>query len=707
VVLAALLTALPCARAQPDLGPEFQVNTYTTGPQRSPAVAMHGDGSFVVAWSSGSYYGYHDAPGDSASGAFLQRFDAAGAPVGDEQHVNTFTPGDQFRPDVAALPGGAFVVVWESGCYSRNPGCSPDGSRRAVTLQRFDAAGAAEGGELVVNTFTAGNQGRGAVASAASGAFVVTWASGTYGGVPPDHDDYGIAGRLFTADGAPAGDEFQVNVATLGFQGEPDVAMDADGTFVAVWNDLELGIRGRRFDASGVPLGEIQVASDEKYVQTPRVTLTGGGEFVVVWSAYDYEPLRGGEIRARRFAADGTSLGPAFAVNSYVPGDQYRPALAADAAGNFVVSWTSYDYFGGGQDGDVSGVFAQVFTHDAVPLGGEFQVNVFTTSRQHEPDVAAGAPGEFVVTWTTTPYYGRPPQDGDLSGVFARRMSLRTCAETADCDDANPCTTDACEDGLCLDRRQAGCCQSDAECWDDDPSTDDVCVATACTNPPIPGCVRCARDNPCVAPNACTTAVCELRLGRCELTPVVGCCLAAVDCDDGFTCTEDTCGPGNVCASMPIPDCVPCSEDAECRTGCLIGPETCSAGRCASPAGCPVVTIDDRDPIGAAGKLLARVQIPAGLPGKGKIKAVVTGRVGPLDPPDQPSRRCKEGKVLGRARATLAPGGDTNLLLALRKAGARCLAQDPDGALPVDVTVGVKRKKTRLTLVTEPRTWRQ
>jgi hypothetical protein len=47
------------------------------------------------------------------------------------------------------------------------------------------------------------------------------------------------------------------------------------------------------------------------------------------------------------------------------------------------------------------------------------------------------------------------------------------------------------------------------------------------------------------------------------------------------------------------------------------------------------------------------------------------------------------------------------VLLSLTKAGARCLAADPDGVLPVDVTVRIKRKKTPLTEVTEPRAWRR
>src|SRR5262249_36032293 len=99
--------------------------------------------------------------------------------------------------------------------------------------------------------------------------------------------------------------------------------------------------------------------------------------------------------------------------------------------------------------------------------------------------------------------------------------------------------------------------------------------------------------------------------------------------------------------------------------------------------------------------------IPTDVPGKGKIKAVVTGTIGATGPGDQPSRRCKQGKVVGRGRGALEPGGDTSLLLSLTKAGARCLAGDGDGDLPLDVTVQVRRKKTPLAEVTATRTWRR
>ena len=144
------------------LAVEFQINTRTDGSQYKPAIDSGADGDFVVVW-------YNDALHDgSGTGIFAQRFDAAGAPRGIEFQVNTFTPDDQYSPDVALDDDGDFVVVWRSQ--------GQDGSDGGIFAQRFDSAGAA-GIESQVNTFTEGAQVAPKVAIDGDGDFVVTWHS--------------------------------------------------------------------------------------------------------------------------------------------------------------------------------------------------------------------------------------------------------------------------------------------------------------------------------------------------------------------------------------------------------------------------------------------------------------------------------------------------------------------------------------------------
>ena len=119
------------APAQPiPLGPETQVNTYTTSMQVFPDVATDPLGNAVVVWQSLGSSGT-DPQGFSIQG---QRLDAVGAPIGGEFQVNSYTLNSQYRPSVAVWPDGSFVVVWES--YGS---AGTDTSRRSIQAQRFAA----------------------------------------------------------------------------------------------------------------------------------------------------------------------------------------------------------------------------------------------------------------------------------------------------------------------------------------------------------------------------------------------------------------------------------------------------------------------------------------------------------------------------------------------------------------------------------------
>jgi hypothetical protein len=91
-------------------GGEFQVNSYTTGYQKNPAVAMDADGNIAIAWQS---YGSSATDSDSYS-VQAQFFASTGAPQGGEFQVNSYTNGHQWRASAALGPEGAFVVAWES-----------------------------------------------------------------------------------------------------------------------------------------------------------------------------------------------------------------------------------------------------------------------------------------------------------------------------------------------------------------------------------------------------------------------------------------------------------------------------------------------------------------------------------------------------------------------------------------------------------------
>src|SRR5262249_46479582 len=83
--------------------PDFVVNTVTTDVQSVPDVAMGVDGSFLVTWQSG------DGASDDIH---AQPFGICAEPVGPEFIVNSYTTGEQTAPQVATDAHGQLRVAW-------------------------------------------------------------------------------------------------------------------------------------------------------------------------------------------------------------------------------------------------------------------------------------------------------------------------------------------------------------------------------------------------------------------------------------------------------------------------------------------------------------------------------------------------------------------------------------------------------------------
>ena len=95
-------------------------------------------------------------------------------------------------------------------------------------------------------------------------------------------------------------------------------------------------------------------------------------------------------------------VGPEFQVNTFTTGNQQTHQLspqsvAMDDAGNYVVTWTSDN-----QDGSGYGVYGQRYDAAGTALGGEFQINTYVSSHQQYSTVAMDAAGNFVVTWSSS-----------------------------------------------------------------------------------------------------------------------------------------------------------------------------------------------------------------------------------------------------------------------------------------------------------------
>ena len=262
------------------LGSEFRVNTFTFDYQTSPCVASQSSGSFVVVWQSGQ--------DGSLDGIFGQRYGSAGAPLGTEFRVNTYTTGNQRNASVASDADGNVVVVWQSDAQ--------DGSSMGIFGQRYGSTGGPRGTEFRVNTYTTDFQNSPSVASDSGGNFVVVWQSFSQEGASVAYASYGVFGQRYGSAGAPLGAEFRMNSYTTGGQTLPSITSDSGESFVVVWTSFEQdldgdGVFGQRYGSAGAPFGtEFRVNSYQvNYQSSPFVASGPGGSFVVAWQSFDQD----------------------------------------------------------------------------------------------------------------------------------------------------------------------------------------------------------------------------------------------------------------------------------------------------------------------------------------------------------------------------------------------------------------------------------
>ena len=206
-----------------------------------------------------------------------------------------------------------------------------------------------------------------------------------------------------------AGPEFPVNASTTGDQRTPDVAvLGQTGKRVVVWEGGSPSkVFARFLDATGTPLSAEFIVNNYTGSQHgARIGADLAGNFVIVWA----DPGRNdGNIFFERRNENNVVLNSATAVETYTTGAQQNPAVAVTLGGEFVIVWQSYS----GIDPSESGVFGQRYDANGAKVGGEFQVNQYTTGYQRNPRVAILTSGDFIVTWSS-------PQDEQSGAVMAR-----------------------------------------------------------------------------------------------------------------------------------------------------------------------------------------------------------------------------------------------------------------------------------------------
>jgi len=374
-----------------------------------------------------------------------------------EFQVNSWTDEDQAQPCLVLSEGGGFVIGWDG---------KGDGDKDGVYFRVFGADGGALTEDVRANEVTESAQALMRLAPLPGGGFAAAWTSGV------DGEGAEIRGRVFDADGAPAGDEFGVSDGQTGQDHKaPWVAALSSGRTLVTWAAFGVSggnhdVLGRLFDADGKPLGPaFPIPSDNENDQqyptaaplpsgfvvfwqskpqdgggygvfgrlldvngafsgevfqanettpqnqwTPWVSTSADGGFVVAWDGNGTVDDQG--ISARPYSAAGAPKAPETVLNQETAGDQWEASVAVRSDGSFVAAWESWVIQN--SEGEVH---ARLFSPDGAPLGDEFQANMETYDGQGDPSIGAFADGSFIVVWYSF------AQDGSGRGIFGRRYS--------------------------------------------------------------------------------------------------------------------------------------------------------------------------------------------------------------------------------------------------------------------------------------------
>jgi hypothetical protein len=396
----ALSAAAPGALAGDELlpvGASFKVNVNQQYGQRQAQVDGDPDGeTWTVSWHS-------------PLGADIYRrvLDGSGAPISGETKVNqTFQFMNQSEPEVCTDEHGNVMIAWSD--YNGS-----DGDLMGIFGRVYDAAGNPKGPDFQVNLDPVQSQWEPKGDALPGGGFVMAW-SGTADG------DAFI--RFFDEDGVPTSGDIQTNTITGNAQIDTAVAAGNAGTLLVAYEDFSgaggagTNIFVRAYTHAGVPLGPAETLLNSSTVpgdqKEPRIAADGEGRFIVVYEDRSGDGS-GSAIWARRYSSLGAPLGPEFRVNAATAGHQLRPDVAADYAGNFVVSW---------EDNSTGRSVATLrrFDRNGLPLTGDVFVDVSVAGHQFFPSIGTDWAGEdLLITYAA---FGGPGIPDGADDIYARRF---------------------------------------------------------------------------------------------------------------------------------------------------------------------------------------------------------------------------------------------------------------------------------------------
>jgi hypothetical protein len=386
-------------RVVPTLVGEFQVNSTFLHDQYDPAVAVAANGRKIVVWPSAVDANFNNID------IKAQQYDENGDPVGDELTI-AGTSDQEYDPSVAMDALGNFIVTW-----SVNPGNGGNTDVRFAVFSFGSGAPQLAAGDVAHSTTL--DEYFSSVAADAAGNFVVAYQTEGSGGAT-DRDIYAVR---YSAQGTPLGPTITVSAKPRLGEDGPAVTRAPGGKFAVVYNFADTQIRLRRYSAKGAVLGTETIAKDADSFSTPDVAMDAKGNCVVVWER-DLSGVGGttqADVYSRWVTKDG-DMGPKRTMASG-PGDQYDPTVAIDSAtDNYVVAVEQYD-----PDNDVNTVLVTQRTKQGLQVN-EPGEGIVTLDALDDEIGGFDNDGFYFLAYELPNVPDRG--DGDGSGVFATLGSI-------------------------------------------------------------------------------------------------------------------------------------------------------------------------------------------------------------------------------------------------------------------------------------------
>lgn len=351
------------------------------------------------------------------SGIRGQVFDPWGSIFGSELIISTSTSYLQDNPSVSLQSDGSFLVVWDS--------LEQDGSGRGIYGQFYKEFITPEGSEFLINTLTEGDQSYPAI-SGSNGYYIVTWetANEIYGQIYDSN-----MGKIFK-------EEFLIDNGTI----EHSIVSSfmcytifkQFFNMVVVWEKYNetTGYRTVYYRYYEYEITDKTMISSEK---TPIVSFekekscspdisfilfddtnlienrTIMGKFVIIWQNqfffleqpfYDiYGQLFDIWVMINETNFSIVPTGEIFKATTFFFSNHSFPTVSITKNYGFIICWQTYS-----QDGDLNGIFGQIFNYSAGKNGSEFQINVLSEGDQKLPKALMNDQGKLVIVWISQNY---------------------------------------------------------------------------------------------------------------------------------------------------------------------------------------------------------------------------------------------------------------------------------------------------------------